>query len=73
MIKIGHGLVDAYLALMMNKLSEVKRRNLRKSFLRILVPFLYSVPEPFDMEWVVTSNYVEPSLSDEDTTVTKVV
>ena len=65
--KIGHGLVDAYLALMMNKLSEVKKK-FTEVILRILCPISYSVPEPFDMEWVVTSNYVEPSLSDEDTT-----
>ena len=70
--KIGHGLVDAYLALMMNKLSEVKEE-IYGSHFKDSCPISYSVPEPFDMEWVVTSNYVEPSLSDEDTTVTKVV
>ena len=59
-------------ALMMNKLSEVKEE-IYGSHFKDSCPISYSVPEPFDMEWVVTSNYVEPSLSDEDTTVTKVV
>lgn len=70
--KIGHGLVDAYWVLMMNKLSEVKEE-INGYHFKDYCPISCNVPESFDMEWVVTSNYVEPSLSDEDTTVTKVV
>lgn len=44
--KIGHGLVDAYLALMMNKLSEVKEE-IYGSHFKDSCPISYSVPEPF--------------------------
>lgn len=70
--KIGHGLVDAYLTLMVSKFGEVEEEISGNHF-KDSCPISYSVPEPFDMEWVVTSNYVEPSLNDENTTVTKVV
>lgn len=69
--EVKRGLVNAYHALMVSKFSDYKL-NLKYHFVD-KYSLSYSVPSPFNMKWTVTSNYVDPSLGDDDSTVTSVV
>lgn len=69
--EVKRGLVNAYHALMVSKFSDYKL-NLKSHFID-KYSLSYSVPSPFNMKWTVTSNYVDPSLGDDDSTVTSVV